>query len=163
MMKKVLLGLLVTLLFLGCAKDEAVAVKSKMAVGESLEALALKDQYDKPQSLSAETKKVIFAFSKEMGHMSNEYFDKQEPSFLSEHNAVFIADVSSAPSLIRSMFIMPGLKEFNHPVLVIDDENIAASYRIDANRDKLMIVDLEYFIIKKISFVETEDELAKVL
>lgn len=162
-MKQVLLVLVVTLLFLGCAKDESVAVKSKMVVGESLETLTLKDQFDKPQSLNADTKKVIFAFSKEMGHMSNEYFDKQEPNFLAEHNAVFVADVSSAPSLIRSMFIMPGLKEFKHPVLVIDDENVAASYRIDANRDKLMIVDLEYFIVKNISFVETEDELAKAL
>jgi len=162
MMKQVLLGLVIAMLFLGCARDETAAVKSKMAVGESLEALTLKDQFNTPQSLNAETKKVIFAFSKDMGHMSNAYFDKQDPNFLAEHNAVFVADVSSAPSLIRSMFIMPGLKEFKHPVLVIDDENTAASYRIDANRDKLMVVDIEYFIIKKISFVESEDELAKV-
>lgn len=161
-MKKIVLGLIVSILFLGCAKDEHTDVEPRIAVGKSLETLMLKDQFEKSQSLGADTKKVIFAFSKEMGHMSNTYFEKQEPNFLEEHYAIFVADVSNAPSLIRSMFIMPGLKEFKHTVLVIDDEDVAAGYRIDGMDDKLMVVDVENFIIKKITFVTTEDELTKV-
>ncbi len=162
-MKKILSGLIIALLFLGCSNDKEVTVEAKTVVGNSLEALKLNDQFEKPQSLSAETKKVIFAFSKDMGHMSNGFFDKQDPGFLDAHEAVFIADVSGAPSLIRSMFIMPGLKEFKHTVLVIEDKNVAASYRIDENSDKLMILDVDNFIIKKITFVASEDELTKAL
>ena len=44
---------------------------------------------------------------------------------------------------------------------MIEDENVAASYRIDENSDKLMILDLDNYIIKKISYASTEDELAK--
>jgi hypothetical protein len=161
-MKNILLGLIIAIFFLGCAKDEGIAVEPKVAVGNSLETLTLNDQFEKPQSLRADTKKVIFAFSKDMGHISNDFFDKQTPSFLADHNAVFIADVSGAPSLIRSMFIMPGLKDFKHTVLVIEDKNVAASYRIDVNSDKLMILNLENYIIKSISYASTEDELAKV-
>lgn len=161
-MKQIMMGLIVSLLFLGCAKEELVAVESKVAVGKSLETLKLNDQFGKPQSLSVDTKKVIFAFSKDMGHLSNEYFDKQDPNFLPEHYALFVADVSAAPSLIRSMFIMPGLKEFKHTVLLIEDENVAASYRIDEQSEKVMILDVDNFIIKNITFVESEDELAKV-
>ena len=162
-MKNIILGLIVAMFFLGCTKEESIAVESKTVVGNSLETLVLNDQHEKPQSLSADTKKVIFAFSKDMGHMSNEYFNKQDPNFLVEHNAVFIADVSGAPSLIRSMFIMPGLKDFKHPVLVIEDKNVAASYRIDENSEKLMILDVDNFIITNISYVASEDELAKAL
>ncbi|MGB5965829.1 MAG: hypothetical protein WBF77_03920 [Sulfurimonadaceae bacterium] len=162
-MKNIILGLIVAMFFLGCTKEESIAVESKTVVGNSLETLVLNDQHEKPQSLSADTKKVIFAFSKDMGHMSNEYFNKQDPNFLVEHNAVFIADVSGAPSLIRSMFIMPGLKDFKHPVLVIEDKNVAAGYRIDENSEKLMILDVDNFIITNISYVASEDELAKAL
>ena len=154
--------MVIALLFLGCTNDKGAVVKSQTAVGNSLETLRLKDQFDKPQSLNAQTKKVIFAFSKDMGHMSNEFFDKQKPDFLTEHNALFIADVSSAPSLIRSMFIMPGLKDFKHTVLVIEDKNVAASYRIDEKSDQLMVLDLDDFIIKNIRFVDSEEALGKL-
>lgn len=161
-MKQILLGLIVSLFFLGCAKDDHVAVESKIVVGNSLETLKLDDQFGNRQSLSADTKKVIFAFSKDMGHMGNAFFDKQEPGFLAEHHALFIADVSGAPSLIRSMFIMPGLKEFKHTVLLIEDKNVAASYRIDEKSDKVMILDVDNFIIENIGFAASEDELSKI-
>ena len=162
-MKKILLGLIAVMFFLGCSDDVKVDVEPKVVVGNSLESLALNDQFEKPQTLSAETKKVIFAFSKDMGHMSNEFFDKQDADYLAKHNAVFVADVSGAPSLIRSMFIMPGLKDFKHTVLVIEDQNIAASYRIEAHKETIMIVDIDNFIIENISYISSEEELAKAL
>ncbi len=162
-MKNVILGLIVAMFFLGCSENVKVDVEQKTVVGNSLETLKLNDQFEKPQTLSADTKKVIFAFSKDMGHMSNEFFDKQDANFLAEHSAVLVADVSGAPSLIRSMFIMPGLEEFKHTVLVIEDENVAASYRIDEHKEALMILDVNNFIIENISYVASEEELAKAL
>lgn len=162
-MKNVLLGLIVAMLFLGCSDDVKVNVEQKTVVGNSLETLKFNDQFENPQALTADTKKVIFAFSKDMGHLSNDFFVTQEPDFLAKHNAVFIANVSAAPSLIRSMFIMPGLKEFKHTVLVIEDKDVAASYRIDEHQEELMILDVNNFIIENISYVTTEEELSKAL
>ena len=162
-MKNVLLGLITAMFFLGCSEDVKVDVEQKTVVGNSLESLTLNDQFEKPRSLSGDTKKVIFAFSKDMGHMSNEYFDKQDADYLAQHSAVFVADVSGAPSLIRSMFIMPGLKDFKHTVLVIEDENVAASYRIDEHKEALMILDVNNFIIENITYIASEEELAKAL
>lgn len=162
-MKNILLGLVVAVLFLGCNEPVKVDVEKETVVGNSLKSLKLNDQFEKPQKLDADTKKVIFAFSKDMGHLCNDYFVTQDPDFLTEHHALFIANVSAAPSLIRSMFIMPGLKEFKHTVLVIEDENVAASYRIDAHEDELMVLDVNDFIIEKISYVSTQEELVKAL
>ncbi len=162
-MKNVLLALITAMLFLGCANEDSIAVKSKSVVGASLEGLVLSDQHGVSHSLASDTKRVVFAFSKDMGHLSNDFFNKQAPNFLAEHDAVFIADVSGAPSLIRSMFIMPGLRDFKHTVLVIDDERTAASYRIDTNSKQLLILDVDNYIIKDIHFAATQEELLTAL
>jgi hypothetical protein len=160
LMKRILLILVVALTFLGC-DDEAIVVDPKVVVGHSLESLQLKDQFDQLKSIDADTKQVMFAFSKDIAHMSNDFFNTKEPTFLADHHTVFIADVSSAPSLIRSMFIIPGLKDFKHTVLLIDDKSIAANYRHANKEDQLMVVNVDNFIIKTISFLSTEEALAK--
>ena len=162
-MKNLLLALLFSLSFIACSDEVAVPVQSKIVVGNSLAPLTLNDQFEKPHTVSADTQKIIFAFSKDMGHMSNEFFAKQDADYLTKHKAVFIADVSSAPSLIRSMFIMPGLKDFKHTVLVIEDKNVAASYRIDAKKEQIMILDVKDMVIEKINYVSDAASLAKAL
>lgn len=162
-MKNVLLALLLSLSFLGCSDEVVVPVQSKVVVGGSLESLKLNDQFEKPHAITADTQKVIFAFSKDMGHMSNEFFVKQGENYLADHKAIFVADVSGAPSLIRSMFIMPGLKDFKHTVLVIEEKPVAAAYRVDAHKDEIMILDVNNFVIEKINYVSTEADLEKAL
>lgn len=162
-MKNVVLGLVLAMFFLGCGDKSKVEVTKQTVVGNSLEKLTLNDQFGTSHSLSTDTKTVIFAFSKAMGHLSNDFLAKQAPGYLAEHNAVFIADVSAAPSLIRSMFIMPGLKEFKHTVLVIEDENTAASYRIDEHQDALMILDVNDYIIENIRYINSEEALENAL
>lgn len=162
-MKNLLIGLAFALLFSGCSEEPKIAVEPKTYVGNSLETLQLNDQFGKPHRLDADTKTVIFAFSKEMGHVSNDFFTAQEPGYLDQRHALFIADVSAAPSLIRSMFIMPGLKDFNHTVLVIEDENVAASYRIDEHQEELMVLDVNNFVIESISYAKTAEELNEKL
>ena len=160
-MKNVLLGLLLTLSFIGCSEEVSAPVVSKVAVGKSLESLKLNDQFEASHTLDAGTTQVIFAFSKDMGHLSNEYFAKQSADFLSTHHTVFVADVSGAPSLIRSMFIMPGLKDFKHTVLIIEDKNLAASYRNEAHKEELMVLTLNNFVIEKIAYIKDETGLAQ--
>jgi len=159
-MKKILLALLVTLSFIGCS-DEEILVEPHAVVGKSLESLKLKDQFDQAKTINVDTTKVLFAFSKDMGHLSNDYFNTKEPTFLADHHTIFIADVSGAPSLIRSMFIMPGLKDFKHTVLVIDDEAIASSYKNKGKEEQLMVVVVDNYVIKSINYISSEAELAK--
>ena len=160
-MKNILVVLLLSLSFIGCSDEVSAPVVSKVGVGKSLESLTLNDQFEKPHTLDAGTTTVVFAFSKDMGHMSNEFFAKQGEDFLAKHHAVFVADVSGAPSLIRSMFIMPGLKDFKHTVLVIEDKNLAASYRNEAHKEELMVLTLNNFVIEKIAYIKDEAGLEK--
>ncbi len=160
-MIKVILSVLLAYSFLACS-EKKIEVEPKVVLGKSLESLTLKDQRDVSHSITSDTKIVIFALSKDMGHLSNDFFESKDSDFLSKHNSILVADVSGAPSLIRSMFIMPGLKDFKHTVLILDDKTKAASYKDEKHSDKLNIVYVDNFIIKDIKYVSTKEELEKV-
>jgi len=162
-MKKIILGLLVALAFIGCnsKSDENVNVEPKLVVGESVKDIELKDQFEKAHKIEDKTYKIIFAFSKDAAHTCNDYFNTQEPDYLDKHNTQFIADVSAAPSLIRSMFILPGLKDFKHVVLLLDDENQAAPYRKGVDTEKIVVAYILNGKITEVKEVENSTEALK--
>ena len=164
-MKKIVLGLLVSLLFIGCSSDnsEAKNVEPSLVVSKSLSSLSLNDQFEKVQTIQADTKKVIFAFSKDMAHICNDYFVTQTPTYLNDNNTQFVADVSSAPSLIRSMFILPGLKDFKHTVILLDNKDIAAPFKAGVDVEKIVVVYLDNKSITSIKTISTEAELKQVI
>ncbi len=164
-MKKIILGLVTALVFLGCSSSESAQtnVEPKLEVNKSLADLKLNDQFGKPQTIDADTKTVIFAFSKDTGHTCNDFFATKDESYLKDHKAVFVADVSGAPSLIRSMFIMPGLEDFKHPILVIDDADVSAGYKPAHNSEKIVVVSVDNKNITAVEFVNSPEELDKKL
>jgi len=161
---KVITALFLTaIIFIGCNSKDTMdkPVIPKLVIGKSLTNLSLNDQHEKPHTLNATTKKVIFAFSKDAAHTCNDFFVTKKATYLEDNKVIFVADVSAAPSLIRSMFIMPGLKDFKHTVLVLDDENIAASYRANQNIEKIIVVYIKNGTISNIKSINTVDELEK--
>lgn len=162
-MKKIITGLLTLLLFIGCGSNATTdaKVEPKLVVTKSLADLKLNDQNEKPQTISADTKKVIFVFSKDNGHACNNFFATKDDSYLKDNNVQFVADVSGAPSIIRSMFIMPGLKNFKHTILVIDDKGVSAAYKTEQNSEKIVLVMLDNQIITEIKYLNNVEELEK--
>lgn len=160
-MRNIFIALISALLFLGCSSKGAsdVNVKPKLVVGKSLENIGLKDQHEKAQKIKDDTKLVIFAFSKDAAHTCNNFFETKKPTYLEENKAQFIADVSSAPSLIRSMFIMPGLKDMKHTVIIIDDKDIAKPYKSGLDSEKIVLVKLDNHKILSVETITTAKEL----
>ncbi|WP_151901090.1 MULTISPECIES: hypothetical protein [Sulfurimonas] len=164
-MKNIIIGLLATFLLLGCSSksDENKNVEPKLVVSKSLADLKLKDQFEKPHTLNADTYKVIFAFDKEPAHTCNDFFNTQKPNYLQEHHVQFVADVSAAPSIIRSLFILPGLKDFKHVVLLLDDKKVAAPYRKGIDTTKIVVVTLLNKKITDIKTISTTEQLKKAV
>ncbi len=164
-MKKVIASVLIAAMFFGCSSKESTdeAVVPKLVLEQSLEDLQLNDQFGKTHSIDNDTKMVIFAFSKDNGHDSNDFFDTQDSNYLNDRGVLFVADVSGAPSLIRSMFIMPGLEDFKHTVLVIDDDHKSASYKSGIDSEKIVVVSLQDKIITDIKYLNSVDELKTLL
>ena len=160
-MKKIIIGLIAALLLIGCSSDKEVAanVEPSLVVGKSLADFKLNDQFEKPHALSTKTTKLIFLFSDDMGHVANDYFATKEASYLSDNNTQFIADISGAPSLIQSMFIMPGLKDFKHTVLVLNEKALSAPFRETMDTEKIVVAYIQDMKITAIKNISTKEEL----
>jgi hypothetical protein len=160
-MKKTVLGLIAALLLFGCSSksEETQALESKLVVGKSLADVTLSDQFETRHKINADTTKIIFALNKESAHLCNDFFVTQTPTYLSDHKTQFVADVSAAPSLIRSMFIMPGLKDFKHTVLILDDEKEAAAYRSGVDTQSVLLVKVTQGSISAIEPLNSVQQL----
>jgi len=160
-MKKILASLMIAVLFLGCSSNsqENKNVEPKLVVGKSLADMQLKDQNEKPEKLSADTKIVFFSFSKPIGHACNKFLESKPANFLAQHNAVYVADVSPAPSLIKKMFILPDLKELKFPILLINDDKLSAEFTKGMNKDTIVVVHLDNMKITKIDNLKDEKAL----
>jgi len=164
-MKNIILTLLATLVFLGCDSKEPNPkdLEPKLVLQKSVANFSFNDQHEKAHTIATDTKTLIFAFSKDMGHTCNDFFASKPADYLTQNRAVFVADVSGAPSVIRSMFIMPGLKDFKHTVLIIDDKNVATGFKSGIDSEKIVIVSLENQNIAGIKTVTTTEELASAI
>ena len=138
-------------------------VAAEIVIGKELKQFTLNDQFDHPHTLGKDTKKVIFVFTKAMGHMVKGYLNNKPLSYLKDRNTLFVADVSPMPSIIRKVFAIPDLQEHKYPVLLILDENFSQSYQNAEHKEKIMIVTLDHFKVEKVEFVATEDDFKKAM
>jgi len=151
-MKNIILSLLLAFTFIGCSSksDENQNVAAKLVVGKSLANMALKDQHGKMQKLTPDTKVIFFSFSKAMGHACNALLEKESPDFLAKHHALYVADVSPAPSLIKKMFILPDLEKLKFPILLINDDKTSAEFSKGMKKDSIVVVSVNNETITKI-------------
>ena len=164
-MKHLLLAFTVALLMIGCSSknEESLTVAPKIVVGKNILDTTLQDQFEKEHTIQESTTKLILALDKESAHICNDFFVTQAADYLRKNNTQFIADVSAAPSLIRSMFILPGLKEFKHKVLLLDTKEKAAPFRSGLDTQKITVVGLRKGVIEKITTISTVEELQKAI
>ena len=174
MIKKIILGVLALIiiavggLFLINGKDNYDATKYKASATDGINigstiAFTLPDQFDKAHSLSADTKKVIFVFAKSTGHTVKEFLKKQDKNYLPEKNALFVADISPMPTVIRNTFALPDLKKSPFSVLLIYDGEIAKQFKNDAKADNIAVVTLNGGKIEAVKYISTAKELEEAL
>ena len=144
------------------ASKYSVTATNGINVGSKL-SLTLPNQFDAPASLTNETKKIVFVFAKATGHTVKEFLKQQDKEYLTSRNALFVADISPMPTVIRNTFALPDFKKSDYSVLLIYDKSIAKTLKNEAQADKIVVASLDNMTIKEIQYVSTEDELRKIL
>ena len=174
MIKKILLGILTLIivavggLFIINGKDNYDATKYSTTatdginIGSKID-FTLPDQFDKPHSLTNDTQKLILVFAKATGHTIKEFLKTQNSDYLSKKNALFIADISPMPTVIRNTFALPDFKKSNYSVLLIYDEKIAKQLKNESKADKIAIATIEKGVVKDVKFVTTAEEVVAEL
>lgn len=160
------------LLSTGCSKSDTVVnidvvsinsgtVAPNIAIGKELSVLEFTDQHEQKHILNNATKKVIFAFKKDMGHIVKELLSSKPQNYLGSKNSYFVADVSKMPSLIFKYAALPDLKESLYPVLLLTDEAVAAGFINEKEIERIMVVTLHNKIVENVTFVATAADLLK--
>jgi len=167
--RNLIFGLLaIALLIGGCSNKENTNEVQKakfedIKVGNQLADFMIEDQFDKKHTLTNETKKVLFAFSKPTGHIMKIYMGLKPIDYLSSRNILFIADVSGMPKIIFNMFALSDMKESKYPMLLILDEKNAKRFRDENKKDFIMILSLDNKKITNIEYINNEDDLKKAI
>jgi len=174
MIKKIILGLILLLLV---SAGTLFAINGKynydpsqfnasatngLTAGSKI-SFTLPDQFGNPVTLSPETQKVIFVFAKATGHTVREFLKKQDAAYLPSRNALFVADISGMPTVIRNTFALPDFRKSAYSVALIYDKAIAATYKNEKDTDKITVVTLKNGIVSDLQTLTTEDALKAAL
>tara|TARA_R110002073_G_scaffold320759_7_gene496537 strand:+ start:26401 stop:27012 length:612 start_codon:yes stop_codon:yes gene_type:complete len=124
--------------------------------------LTLPDQFDVSHTIAPEIETLIFAFSKGAGATVRGFLDKEEENFLAQHKAIFIADISPIPVVIRNTLALPKLRKSSYPVMLIYEEEMAASLRNDAHEDQIAVVTIQSYVVQDIRYLADEAGLASI-
>jgi len=102
-------------------------------------------------AVTPQTKEIIISFSKKNGKAVKAFLSTHK-GYLKKRQAVYLADMTSAPSLAMSLFMMPALKKYDFSVGLIEDDDIAE--RLPKVEGKSTVIKLEKLYIKSIKFVD---------
>ncbi|WP_462380059.1 FAD/FMN-containing dehydrogenase [Pseudomonas sp. Marseille-QA0892] len=109
--------------------------------GDTLETWTLKDQFDQPYTLSADTRIILVARSMTGSGLLDDALANKPKEYLPQRRAVFIGDIHRMPSAITKMFAIPAMKDYTYRVLLDRDGAIAARY--PADNDSVLWLQLE--------------------
>jgi len=175
-MKKILLGLLVLIviavggLFAINGRSSydptryhlSVTPENKpFGIGSSI-AFTLPDQFDNPHTLPKDTRKLIFVFTKETGHIFRTWMGEHESAdYLSKRHTVAVADVSGMPTVILNTFAMPDFRK--SAILLIYDKQMAQRLKEGQAVDKVIVMTLKEGEVVRIDHADTPEALDKLL
>jgi len=173
-MKKILLALLLLLIIGGGAlyaikgKDTYDAGKYNATLSNGLNegsiiSFTLPDQFDKSHTLSDAVSTLIFVSAKATGHTVKEFLKNQPKDYLEKHHALFVADISPMPVIIRNTFALPDLKKQHYSVLLIYDKAFAGDFKKGTQEDKITIVSLKNGKVEKVNTVDSAEALESSL
>lgn len=118
---------------------------------DNLTNFKVQDQFEKDLVVTKDTKKLIVAFSKEKGEEIKKHLEAN-PNYLQEQNAIYLADVSAAPSFVTSLFMIPKFKKYPYSMGLIKDEEFATKF--PKQEEMITIISIENFVITQIDFVK---------
>ena len=176
-MKKILLGLIALIiiaagvLFGVNGKSNYDASKYSLSItpddkhfgiGSTIDYI-LPDQFDKTHKLSTTTKKLLFAFTKDTGHIIKVFMMEKPEGFLQKKDAVIVADISAMPVVIQNTFALPDLKKSNYSMMLIYDKEMAKKLKEGQEATKVIVMTLENKKVTKVELAASEEELGKLL
>lgn len=85
---------------------------------QTLPNLTLTDQHDQPQTVSPETRYLLFTADKDASNLADAVLDGQTAATLTATGIRYVADISGMPGMVTTMFALPKLRKRPYPILL---------------------------------------------
>lgn len=146
--------------FLFTALLAIAAVANSLSVGSDVSNISIKDQFEKTNPISAETKTILFASDKDTSDLLKEYLLSKEGDILTANNAIYVADISGMPSLITKFFALPKMKKYPFSVMLLDDSNKEFFAKEEG---KIIVYTLDNLKVTEMKTISTVKELEEII
>ena len=123
----------------------------------SMENLRLRDQHDTPIKMSANVRFVIFSHDMPGKDLVKGMLSKAGEDFLTEHHALFVADVSGMPRIIARMFAYPAMRKAPYQILI--DEVGSRTGDWERRDSAVTLFRLQEFTVTGYEFIDTAEAL----
>ncbi|MGV6817990.1 MAG: hypothetical protein ACWA44_12075 [Thiotrichales bacterium] len=151
-----MLKLIITLLI-----SLPVLAAGEITTGSSLPTLTLKDQFDEPHTIGADTRRIIFASDKHSSRLVNDFLSTQSDNYLELHQTHYLADISGMPKIISSMFALPKMREYRYQILLADQPETLEA--IPRRSGEVTLISLADNKVTKITYAESSADLKRFL
>lgn len=131
------------------------------ASGSVVPALELPDAHGQAHTLDASLRAVVFSRDMSAGRIVKEAVAKAGNDLFERNHAAYVVDLAGMPSLIRSLFAMPGLRRRPYTLLV--DETGERTADFPSHEDVPTVLLLKDLRVESVAYPADADALLKLL
>ncbi len=133
----------------------SIAIADSYTIESQISAFSLKDQYGNQHEVDETTRLILFNKDMKGGKIIRNGLKGTYRNYLSNHNTVFIADVSGMPRLIRKFVAIPKMREY--PFSILLDMVSSVTKDLPSQPDKATLIYVRNLRITDIEYVENPD------
>ena len=123
-----------------CASQSVPA--TALQVGSRIAPATLLDQHEVPRPIDERTRVILFAREMQGGALIRELLDHESASYLEQHHAVYVADISDMPGMITKLVAIPKMQEERlYPTLLDRDGTTTAAFPAQEGLATVMVLD----------------------
>ncbi len=130
--------------------------------GDRLAMISLKDQHGLMHYLDENISKIIVTYDKKSSLIAHKFIQTHTNAadYLQKHHILCVADISHVPSVISKVFILPKIRKYPYPILLIMDTKKRIFGYV---KKKIALYDLKDGVIEKISYADSQKSLQILL
>ncbi len=153
--------LMSAILLLGSFSVSAEDAVDSYKVGDLLPPITLNDQHDKPHTLSADTRVLLYTTGMKGGGVIRDILDKGEADYLPSRHAMFISNISGMPKIIAATIGLPRMR--SHDYSIVLDKTGDSTSRLPAEDNSATIIYLNDGTITGIEFTKDSDKVREAV
>lgn len=129
--------------------------------GQKVLPVSLPNQYGKSVTVGTDTRIILYVPDKKASNIVRELLDSKASDYVPAKKMAVVSDLSNAPSFVRTLFILPGLKAYEYDMLVIEDEFSLVIFKSEL--EKVSVIEVDNGIQKSVQMAASKEELEKII